>query len=164
MFFFGQRKMDRLDSFWICVNLIKMSPTDISKWTRLITASILCHQIALWPLSTCGTHTTLSLSRHLVKNILNFGLVTTCTTSPASLTDWHLPHVLSPRAFTKLLKPVFAKLRQSNHASSGYLDDSFLVGADELTTLKRLQNYWEGLVSLLTSTSPSYSYPPQSNI
>ena len=77
-----------------------------------------------------------------------------------------LPNGLAsaPRTFTKLLKPVFAKLRQSNHASSGYLDDSFLVGADELTTLKRLQNYWEGLVSLLTSRSPSYSYPPQSNI
>jgi len=34
----------------------------------------------------------------------------------------------SPRIFTKLLKPVYSKLRSSGYISSGYLDDSFLVG------------------------------------
>ena len=34
----------------------------------------------------------------------------------------------SPRIFTKLLKPVYSKLRSSGYSSSGYLDESFLVG------------------------------------
>ena len=32
------------------------------------------------------------------------------------------------RVFTRLLKPVFAKLQKSGHVSSGFLDESFLVG------------------------------------
>ena len=34
----------------------------------------------------------------------------------------------APRLFTKLIKPVFASLRERGHVSSGYLDDSRLVG------------------------------------
>ena len=34
----------------------------------------------------------------------------------------------APRLFTKLMKPVFASLRERGHISSGYLDDSLLVG------------------------------------
>jgi hypothetical protein len=33
-----------------------------------------------------------------------------------------------PRKFTKLMKPVFAMLRQMGHQSSPYIDDSFLTG------------------------------------
>lgn len=33
-----------------------------------------------------------------------------------------------PRLFTKLLKPVFAKLRSQGHTSSGFIDDSILCG------------------------------------
>jgi hypothetical protein len=33
----------------------------------------------------------------------------------------------APRKFTKLLKPVYAKLRQMGHSNSGYIDDSFLL-------------------------------------
>ena len=33
-----------------------------------------------------------------------------------------------PRKFTKLMKPVFATLRQLGHFSSGYIDDSWLMG------------------------------------
>lgn len=33
-----------------------------------------------------------------------------------------------PRKFTKLMKPVFAILRQLGHLSSGYIDDSWLMG------------------------------------
>ena len=41
-----------------------------------------------------------------------------------------LPNGLSsaPRIFTKLMKPVYSKLRTRGHISSGYLDDSFLLG------------------------------------
>jgi len=41
-----------------------------------------------------------------------------------------LPNGLSsaPRVFTKLLKPVYSTLRSKGYISSGYLDDSFLVG------------------------------------
>jgi len=35
-----------------------------------------------------------------------------------------------PRKFTKLLKPVYATLRQSGHLSSFYMDDSYLQGDD----------------------------------
>jgi len=40
-----------------------------------------------------------------------------------------LPNGLAcaPRIFTKLLKPVFATLREKGHVSSPYLDDSFLI-------------------------------------
>lgn len=34
---------------------------------------------------------------------------------------------LAPRKFTKLLKPVYAKLRQMGHSNSGYIDDSLLL-------------------------------------
>ena len=34
----------------------------------------------------------------------------------------------APRLFTKLMKPVFSFLRELGHISSGYLDDSFLLG------------------------------------
>ena len=34
----------------------------------------------------------------------------------------------APRLFTKLMKPVYSKLRAMGHISSGYIDDSFLVG------------------------------------
>ena len=34
----------------------------------------------------------------------------------------------APRLFTKLLKPVFATLRQLGHSNSGFIDDSLLVG------------------------------------
>ncbi len=33
-----------------------------------------------------------------------------------------------PRLFTKLMKPVFAKLRNEGHVSSGFIDDSLLCG------------------------------------
>ena len=34
-----------------------------------------------------------------------------------------------PRKFTKLMKPVFATLRQPGHMSSGFIDDSWLMGS-----------------------------------
>ena len=42
-----------------------------------------------------------------------------------------LPNGLAPgpRVFTKIMKPVFSKLRQTGHISSGYLDNSYLQGA-----------------------------------
>ena len=36
-----------------------------------------------------------------------------------------------PRKFTKLLKPVFSKLRLQGHVVSGYIDDTFLAGDSE---------------------------------
>lgn len=35
---------------------------------------------------------------------------------------------LAPRKFTKLMKPVYAKLRQMGYSNSGYIDDSYLQG------------------------------------
>ena len=44
-----------------------------------------------------------------------------------------LPNGLStaPRLFTKLLKPVFSKLRQAGHIVVGYLDDTILIAENE---------------------------------
>ena len=41
-----------------------------------------------------------------------------------------LPNGLSsaPRIFTKVLKPVYAHLRQLGHITCGYIDDSFIMG------------------------------------
>ena len=41
-----------------------------------------------------------------------------------------LPNGLAsaPRVFTKLLKPVYASLRQKGHLNIGYIDDSYLQG------------------------------------
>lgn len=36
---------------------------------------------------------------------------------------------LCPRYFTKILKPVYAKLRNNGHSCSGFIDDSMLCGA-----------------------------------
>ncbi|KAK7109102.1 hypothetical protein V1264_013207 [Littorina saxatilis] len=38
---------------------------------------------------------------------------------------------LAPRKFTKLMKPVFAKLREDGHLSTSFLDDSLLVADTE---------------------------------
>ena len=40
-----------------------------------------------------------------------------------------------PRKFTKLLKPVYSVLRQLGHASSPYIDDSYLQGDDYYSCL-----------------------------
>ena len=44
-----------------------------------------------------------------------------CTCLPNDLTS-------APRIFTKLMKPVFSTLRSAGHLSSGYIDDSYLLG------------------------------------
>ena len=40
----------------------------------------------------------------------------------------HQGHARVPRLFTKLMKPVFAFLRERGNLTSGYLDDSVLAG------------------------------------
>ena len=37
----------------------------------------------------------------------------------------------APRVFTKVLKPIFATLRERGHTVLGYLDDTFIVSNDE---------------------------------
>jgi hypothetical protein len=68
----------------------------------------------------------------------------------------------APRLFTKLMKPVFATLRERGHISSGYLDDSLLVGysygecqsniVDTTTLLKNLGLYPHEDKSITTPT------------
>ena len=52
-----------------------------------------------------------------------------------------LPNGLStaPRLFTKLMKPVFAKLRQAGHLVVGYLDDTLIIGETESQALEAVQ-------------------------
>ncbi|XP_013393681.1 uncharacterized protein LOC106161315 isoform X1 [Lingula anatina] len=51
-----------------------------------------------------------------------------------------LPNGVSegPRLFTKLLKPVFGKLRSLGYVSSGYIDDSLIIGCDDLECTENL--------------------------
>ena len=53
-----------------------------------------------------------------------------------------VPNGLSsgPRIFTKLLKPVYAVLREMGHVISGYIDDSFLIGLSFDTCLSNIQD------------------------
>ena len=59
-----------------------------------------------------------------------------------------LPNGLAcaPRLFTKLLKPVYATLRQEGHCCLGYIDDSFIVG----DTWSACQTAVDSAVRLLT--------------
>ena len=52
-----------------------------------------------------------------------------------------LPNGLSsaPRIFTKIMKPIFAKLRSEGHLSVIYLDDSLLIGANMKDCLDNIQ-------------------------
>ena len=47
-----------------------------------------------------------------------------------------LPNGMStaPRLFTKVLKPVFAQLREAGHTVLGYLDDTIIIGDDKAKT------------------------------
>ncbi|XP_064643578.1 uncharacterized protein LOC135497676 [Lineus longissimus] len=57
----------------------------------------------------------------------------------------------SPRIFTKILRPVFAKLRQEGHSMVGYIDDSLTV---DDTFIEAVENILEsaGLLDLLGFT------------
>ena len=46
---------------------------------------------------------------------------------------------LAPRKFTKLLKPVFAHLRQQGHISTAFLDDFLLLAESELACVDNIQ-------------------------
>ena len=46
-----------------------------------------------------------------------------------------------PRKFTKLMKPVYAILRQLGHANSPYIDDSYLQGGDYHECLATARNW-----------------------
>ena len=52
-----------------------------------------------------------------------------------------LPNGLSsaPRIFTKILKPLFAHLRQLGHITCGYIDDSFIMGDSYDTCLASIR-------------------------
>lgn len=51
----------------------------------------------------------------------------------------------APRLFTKLMKPVYAVLRQKGHINSGYIDDSLLVAE----TKQECEQNVHGTVSLM---------------
>ena len=47
---------------------------------------------------------------------------------------------LAPRKFTKLLKPVFATLREKGHLSTAFLDDSLLLVETEMSCAKNVRD------------------------
>ena len=68
-----------------------------------------------------------------------------------------------PRMFTKLLKPVYANLRQQGHESSGYIDDSYLQGddfADCVANVKVTAHMFDSL-GLITHPEKSVLIPTQ---
>ncbi|CAB4038826.1 Hypothetical predicted protein, partial [Paramuricea clavata] len=68
-----------------------------------------------------------------------------------------------PRMFTKLLKPVYANLRQQGYESSGYIDDSYLQGddfADCVANVKVTVHMFDSL-GLITHPEKSVLIPTQ---
>ena len=61
-----------------------------------------------------------------------------------------LPNGLAcaPRVFTKVMKPVFSKLRGSGLMSIVYLDDTLLIGTDKLTCQYNIDQTVKSLISL----------------
>ena len=55
---------------------------------------------------------------------------------------------LAPRNFTKLLKPVFATLRERGHLSTAFLNDSFLVAEAEMSCAQNIHDTVKLLQSL----------------
>ena len=55
---------------------------------------------------------------------------------------------LAPRKFTKLLKPVFATLRQKGHISTAFLDDSLLLAKTHETCVQNITETVQLLRSL----------------
>ena len=53
-----------------------------------------------------------------------------------------LPNGLAcaPRYFTKLTKPIYAKLRQMGHTNSGYIDDSLLIADSEVECVRNVED------------------------
>ena len=76
-----------------------------------------------------------------------------------------LPNGLSsaPRLFTKLMKPVYATLREQGHTNLGYIDDSLLLG-DTITECDSSARATKSLVEHLGFTphlEKSILYPTQ---
>ena len=63
----------------------------------------------------------------------------------------------SPRVFTKLLRPVFAKLRLKGHVSSAYIDDSCLQGSTYETCLQNIKDTVTLMDSLGLTVHPEKS-------
>lgn len=63
----------------------------------------------------------------------------------------------SPRVFTKLLRPVFAKLRLKGHVSSAYIDDSCLQGSTYETCLQNITDTVTLMDSLGLTVHPEKS-------
>jgi len=96
-----------------------MLNTNMSKWTQSGQQLGLLPQTATWHPLIKRTLIVRSLLQTHTKGTSNLN-GTTCYLSL---------HVSScPRKFTKLMKPVFATLRQLGHLSSGYIDDLWLMG------------------------------------
>lgn len=72
-----------------------------------------------------------------------------------------LPNGLSsaPRIFTKLTKPVYSTLRTRGHISSGYLDDSFLLGRSYDQCLRNVNDTYNLFTSLGFQISMEKSIP-----
>ena len=62
-----------------------------------------------------------------------------------------LPNGLAsaPRIFTKLLRPVYATLRNMGHLNSGYIDDSYLQGDTVTPTAVKVQQILSVCATLL---------------
>ena len=71
----------------------------------------------------------------------------------------------SPRVFTKILKPVFAKLRAKGHVSSAYIDDSCLQGASYHQCQKNIGETVQLMDSLGLTVQPQKSiFEPRQQI
>ena len=70
-----------------------------------------------------------------------------------------LPNGLAcaPRLFTKILKPIYARLHSLGHISMGHIDDSFLVGYTHTTCQHNIQDTVDLFTSLDFAIHPGKS-------
>ena len=74
-----------------------------------------------------------------------------------------LPNGLSsaPRLFTKLMKPVYATLREQGHTNLGYIDDSLLLGDTECDSSVRATKSLAEHLGFTPHLGKSILYPTQ---
>ena len=130
-------------------------PTNILKWTIFKPLSNSCVLNALRFLWILRTLIILSYWLHRkIEHFLNLSGKDNITNTLACL-----PNGLAcaPRLFTKILKPIYARLHSLGHISMGHIDDSFLVGYTHTTCQHNIQDTVDLFTSLDFAIHPGKS-------
>ena len=148
-----EKKTVHIGWSWIWKIWIKTLNIIISKWTLFWQLLRWSHQAAIWRPLIWRTPTIPCPLMNKSKKFLCFmwdGQLWQFDCLPNGL-------ALAPRKFTKLIKPVFAHLRQQGHISTAFLDDSLLLAESELACVDNIQATVQLLRSLRFIIHPDKS-------